>query len=68
MDLVKATAEVHEYAIERLQHFRADDQDTTFSEAFAGAVQMYGDDIPQPRVTTRQHHRNNVPSDSPFQY
>ena len=67
MDLVKATDEV-DRVIERLKQWRTDNQDAKFLEAFAAAVQMYGHDIPQPRVNKRQNQRNNVPAVSPFEY
>ena len=64
INLVKATDEV-DSVTERLL---ADDQVAKFSEAFAAAVQMCGDDIHEPRVNKRQDQRNNVPADSPFGY
>ena len=67
IDLVRATAEV-ERVIERLSEWRSDDTDRKYLESFAAAVQMYGDDIPMPRVNKRQSHRNNVPADSAFDY
>lgn len=67
IDLVNATVEV-ERVILRLTEWRLDDGDTKFTELFADAVEMYGDDIPQPRMNKRQKHRNNVPADNSFQY
>jgi hypothetical protein len=67
IDLVNATVEV-ERVIQRLTEWRSDDGDVKYSEIFAAAVQMYGDDIPKPRVNKRQTHRSNVPADTAFQY
>jgi len=67
IDLVKATNEI-ERVIERLSQWRVDEEDSKFTDAFAAAQQMYGDDVPKPRVTKRQCHRNNVPADSAFEF
>ena len=67
IDLVKATAEV-ERVVERLAQWRSDARDLKYSDSFAAAVEMYGEDIPKPRVTKRQTHRNNVPADNAFDY
>ena len=45
IDLVRPTAEV-ERVIERLSEWRSDDSDLKYTESFAAAVQMYGDEIP----------------------
>ena len=67
IDFVNATIEV-ERVIQRLIEWRSDDGDAKFTECFNAAVEMYGDDIPKPRVNKRQTHRSNVPVDTSYQY
>jgi hypothetical protein len=67
IDLVNATVEV-ERVIQRLTEWRTDDGDVKYTESFTAALDMYGDDIPKPRVNKRQTHRSNIPADTSFQY